>query len=67
MGKFEEIIDGWKHYFFKNEQVEEMAKNRIKICLSCSELKPSNRCTKCGCYMPAKVRSEKSKCPLKYW
>lgn len=66
----EEIFFGWKNTVFKNEKVEELAKERIKICTDkkqCTKLLKSKRCSLCGCYMPAKVRSPRSKCPKKLW
>ena len=65
-----EIIDGWTNYVFPNKEVEELAKRRITICTDktiCDKLKSNNKCGICGCYMPAKVRSVKSSCPLKKW
>lgn len=64
---FEEIIAGWKNYVFPNKEVEELAKNRIKICLSCPKISERHFCNICHCYMPAKVRSPKSTCPLVKW
>jgi hypothetical protein len=66
----EEIYVGWKNYIWPNKTVEEMAKKRIAICADktiCDKLKKNKRCAICGCYMPAKVRSPKSKCPRKFW
>lgn len=68
MSKFEEIVSGWKNYFFKDEEVENKAKVRLKICLECNHINNSNdKCTICGCFIPAKVRSLKSKCPKSKW
>lgn len=68
LDKFNEIISGWKNYMFKSESVEKVAKERLKICVSCIELNnETNRCKKCGCPISAKVRSLKSKCPLNNW
>ena len=67
MGRVQEIYNGWKNYAFKNPQIEELAKNRIQICVNCPELKANNACRICGCYVPAKVRSAKSRCPKKKW
>jgi hypothetical protein len=67
MNKLEEIITGWKNYVFPNKEVEELAKERIKICLNCSKLTDRNFCSICHCYMPAKVRSYRSSCPIKKW
>jgi len=64
---FNEIIAGWSNYVFKNERIENIAKHRLTICLDCKKLSNLKTCKKCGCYIPAKVRSEKSKCPMGYW
>lgn len=65
----QEIFEGWKNYTFPNSDVENIAKKRITICLKndCSKLTKNHRCGVCGCYVPAKVRSIKSKCPLNLW
>lgn len=58
-----EIYDGWKNLVFENPEIEEQAKERIKICVSCEEFNESNKtCKLCGCYMPAKTRSKYSSC-----
>lgn len=69
MSRLSEIYDGWKNYVFQNPQIEELAKERMAICVKndCKKLKPNNVCALCGCYMPAKVRSPKSKCLMKFW
>ena len=67
MGKLEEIISGWKNYVFKNPAMEEIAKQRVRKCLECDKLKKNYTCRICGCYIPAKTRSERSKCPEKKW
>ena len=64
----EEIIVGWKNYFIKNPKFEPIAKKRFGICYSCQYLKkPTYRCGKCGCFMVAKVRNPRSKCPISLW
>ena len=67
MSKLSEIYSGWKNYAFPNQMVENEAKKRIEICVKCIELSKRNICNVCGCYMPAKVRSLKSKCELNKW
>lgn len=62
-----EIFLGWKNYIFKSPEHEELAKKRINICISCEKFKKNKRCLVCGCFMPAKVRNQYSKCPLKKW
>lgn len=72
MGILNEIYDGWKNYVFPSPQIENLAKERAKICVNCKiNGKPGMRrnktCKICGCFIPAKVRSPKSNCPLKRW
>jgi hypothetical protein len=67
MKRLLEIYDGWKNYAFPSPKVEEKAKKRINICVGCDKLTKRNYCKICGCYMPAKVRSLKSKCEIKKW
>jgi hypothetical protein len=67
MSQLSEIIAGWGNFVFRNEKVEEIAIERMTICLDCPKLKENKRCSLCGCFMPAKVRSEHSSCPLKKW
>lgn len=66
--KFNEIIDGWKNLLFKdNPEVEEIAKERISICVDCENFTEISTCNLCGCFMPAKTRSITSRCGLDYW
>jgi len=67
MSKLEEIYNGWKNYIFKSKDHEELAKERMGECLDCNQLTNLNRCKQCGCYMPAKVRNQQSRCPLQKW
>ena len=69
MGQLEEIIVGWKNFTFLNPEVEETAKKRITICVKneCGKFRKNKSCALCGCYMPAKVRSPKSRCKLSLW
>lgn len=46
---------------------ESLASLRWSYCQSCPLLQLSNKCKKCGCYMPSKVRSVKAKCPTGKW
>ena len=65
--KLNEIYRGWKNYIIPNPRVEEIAKKRARICVNCSKITKKNICNVCGCYIPAKTRSEKSRCPLNKW
>lgn len=67
MSKLQEIYDGWKNFVFPSKEVEELAKKRMAICIDCSKLSRTNTCLMCGCYMPAKTRSETSTCRLGKW
>ena len=69
MSQLSEIYDGWKNYVFQDPQIEELAKKRIAICVTneCGKFKVNKSCAMCGCFMPAKVRSLRSKCMLKKW
>ena len=69
MSRLSEIYEGWKNLTFPNPKVEEIAKKRMAICVEnkCKKLNARNYCMVCGCYMPAKVRSPKSRCALKIW
>jgi hypothetical protein len=69
MSVLSEIYDGWKNLVFPSPQVEELAKKRIAICVSneCKKFRTNKSCALCGCYMPAKVRSPRSKCALNKW
>ena len=67
MSQLSEIYVGWKNYTFPNADVEIEAKRRINICIDCENLTKLNKCKLCGCYMPAKVRSPKSKCNINKW
>ena len=69
MSQLSEIYDGWKNYVFQDPQIEELAKKRIAICVAneCGKFKTTKSCAMCGCYMPAKVRSKKSRCFMGKW
>ena len=67
MSRLSEIYNGWKNYFFPNADMEALAKERMEICVKCKDLRENNTCKLCGCYMPAKVRSRKSKCVDGKW
>lgn len=63
-----EIFDGWKNLVFENAEIESEAKLRIELCVDCQYFNKARKsCEKCGCYMPAKVRSPRSACPVGKW
>lgn len=66
LGKFSQILEGWKNYYFPNEAIEEIAKDRASICASC-EHNIKNTCNICKCPLSKKVRSLKTNCPKMKW
>ena len=52
-----------------NEAVSKKEKNkRLEICKSCEFFVPSSqKCMKCGCYMPIKTAWRSQKCPIGKW
>ena len=69
MSQLSEIFEGWKNLVFPNPQIEKLAIKRITICAenTCKKFRENNTCAMCGCYMPAKVRSRRSKCLKGLW
>lgn len=69
MNKISEIYNGWKNLYKKNDpKIEEIARRRAEKCADCNFLRETtNTCKLCGCYIPAKIRSVKSKCPINEW
>lgn len=50
-----------------NDEIEKKAAERYFICLNCPLISESKtNCTKCGCLLSAKTRSD-SKCPENKW
>lgn len=64
--KLKSIYEGWKYLIWPNPEIEKIAKKRADICSNCNWSK-MNVCRQCGCYISAKVRSEKEKCPIDKW
>ena len=66
--KYDEILNGWTNWLFKNESVAEVAKERAMECAKCPS-NVSNVCKECGCLLWMKTRSVKdtNKCPLGKW
>lgn len=63
-----EIYVGWRNYVTKKDKViEEIAKKRMETCNSCEFLRKNKTCSRCNCFMPAKTRNPKSKCPINLW
>ena len=45
---------------------KELSEERLSICYKCPKYE-NNRCKACGCFMEAKARLIKAKCPLGFW
>lgn len=67
----EEIIKGWSNLIYRNPEIEQVAVIRAQKCENCDQLSIIATyylyCKQCGCYIPAKIRSLGSTCPLKKW
>lgn len=47
---------------------QEIADERMAICNGCDVQNVALKtCTACGCFLPAKVRLQKSACPMELW
>ena len=47
---------------------EEESEQRYNICLECEEFREmTKQCKICNCFMPMKVKFEKTECPKDYW
>lgn len=78
-----EILNGWKNFLISNPIVEDIAKDRSKICSQCPSAKYGKHsailkdyttkeiegyyCGECKCPLSVKVRSTISQCPLGKW
>lgn len=82
MPKLEHIIDGWRNYFFENEEIKKIATERAAICATCEhsvlgsviQFLPDNvkeiegfKCDLCDCPLSSLLRSRESECKLKKW
>ena len=69
INKIGQIFEGFKNLVL-NEGDKELITFRAPICASC-EVFENNICKKnrggCGCYIPAKIRSKDSSCPIGKW
>ena len=47
---------------------DEVEEQRYNICLECEEFREmTKQCKICNCFMPMKVKFEKTTCPKDYW
>ena len=60
------IFNGWYNFIFRKPYIEIVAKNRMRICKSCSHMR-FGICSRCSCPNVGKVRSLKSYCPEGHW
>lgn len=73
--KTSNIIEAYSNLIIKDEEVEKLSKERMKICLSCNNktviLSIGNNtyyaCKFCNCPIDAKTRSKDEVCPIKLW
>jgi len=71
------ILEGIKANIFHDDHIEEIARERQTICLTCPKLDTVGTycafpgaqpcCKECGCKLAYKTRSLSSECPLGYW
>lgn len=66
--KYNDIINGWTNWLFKNDEIEEIAKERAKECSKCDS-NVANVCKECNCPLFVKTRSmgETNACDLGKW
>jgi len=65
MSKLQEIKEGWWNLIINNQT--EQSKERLEVCKACEHPTKLGTCNLCNCYIPAKVLSKKSKCPIDKW
>ena len=46
---------------------KDIAQSRYDICKECPFLLPTKQCSKCGCFMKAKVKLANAECPEHKW
>ncbi len=46
---------------------EELVQKRLTICNSCDFLLITRNCSKCGCFVDAKTKVIRGKCPIGKW
>ena len=63
--KINSIFVGWKNLLLGLETDKQ--KDRLKKCIECPNITKIKTCSLCGCYVPAKVKSDAEKCPINKW
>lgn len=46
---------------------DSLSNKRLEICNACEHMNRLGVCNKCGCLLKAKVKYEKSSCPIGKW
>lgn len=67
MSRIDEIMEGWKNYFFRKPEIEKLARERLAVCVSCEYYNFLNICTLCTCPGAGKARSPESRCLANKW
>lgn len=67
-----EIVNGFKNLIkskllLTSKEENELFQLRMNVCDLCKYKSEEQICNKCGCYLPAKTKSSKSKCPINLW
>ena len=65
-----DVLEGWTNALIKDEEIEIIAEERLKICNECPYKKTVLKveiCSKCHCPLISKTRSKETKCPLHKW
>ena len=72
-----QIAEGIKNSIIRDQFVEEVAEDRMSICLNCPNIdkegsnclvpKTQPCCSLCGCSLSLKTRSLSSECPDDHW
>ena len=65
MSKIKDILTGWAKVIFKPTTLTPQMEANLLACDSCPA-RNRHTCSDCGCYIPAKVRSD-SDCPQDKW
>lgn len=69
------VLEGTTNFVFKSEEIEAIAKPRIKSCLECKYSRELARlgnkrifdCTVCNCLIELKARVKEEHCPKGRW
>lgn len=57
------------HILDPSRQIKDSSiiKNRLDICNNCEHFLRTYQCSKCGCFMPVKVKLANAECPVGKW